>query len=64
MQVPKEILYFCHLLFTSDLINNKADNFGYLIIRSVIRCLSVHPLTFPFSAFLPFFISYFALALS
>lgn len=59
---PKKYFIFviCCLILTWLTIT---DNFGYLTIPSFIRCLSVHPLTFPFSAFLPFFIPYFALAL-
>jgi len=59
---PKKYFIFviCCLLLTWLTIT---DNFGYLTIRSFIRCLSVHPLTFSFSAFLLFFIPYFALAL-
>lgn len=59
---PKKYFIFviCCLILTWLTIT---DNFGYLTIPSFIRCLSVHPLTFPFSAFLAFFIPYFALAL-
>lgn len=59
---PKKYFIFviCCLILTWLTIT---DNFGYLTIPSFIRCLSVHPLTFPFSAFLPFFIPYSALAL-